>query len=111
VIDKDIKKNVIYVANKGSEFPEQLRNRTSRIQGSVCKVHKISWVSGQPKLPLNCQVKIRYRSESIPATISRLNLEMGRLSIKFKKPVRALTPGQSAVFYRGQEVLGGGIIS
>ena len=102
VARKDIRKNIIYVTGA-----QQITNY--KLQ--VIKIERVSWVGNVPKLPLNCQVKIRYGSESISATISRLNLEMGVVSVKFKKPARAVTPGQSAVFYKGEEVLGGGIIT
>ncbi|MBI2669913.1 MAG: tRNA 2-thiouridine(34) synthase MnmA [Candidatus Yanofskybacteria bacterium] len=95
VVSKNIQKNIIYVTNTPSKL--NIKNPTSKIE-------KISWVSKIPKLPLNCQIKIRYRSKSIPATVSKK-------LVKFKKHAKALTPGQSAVFYRGQEVLGGGILS
>ena len=53
-------------------------------------------------------VKFRYNSPTAPATVSWTGPTT--LSVKFEKPVRALSPGQSAVFYQGNRVLGGGII-
>ena len=58
--------------------------------------------------PVQAQVKVRYASPAVPATI--WPLEGGRLHIEFDMPQRALSPGQSAVFYQGDRVLGGGII-
>lgn len=58
--------------------------------------------------PVRAQVKVRYASPAVPATI--WPLEEGRLRIEFNAPQRALSPGQSAVFYQGDRVLGGGII-
>ena len=67
-----------------------------------------AWVSGQIKLPAKIDIKIRYRSKSIPAIInSEFKLIPSNLRIKFK----AITPGQSAVFYKGEEMLGGGVIN
>ncbi len=54
------------------------------------------------------QVKIRYKSPSAPASI--YSLDDRRVRIVFDKPQKAVTPGQSAVFYDGEMVLGGGII-
>ncbi len=102
VIGKDIRRNIIYVI----DAPQK-----PNVKNQMSKIEKVNWVVNEPRFPINCQVKIRYRSKSMPAIITRSNLETGGLSIKFKKIVRALTPGQSAVFYRGQEVLGGGIIA
>lgn len=59
--------------------------------------------------PVRAQVKVRYASPAVPATI--WPLEAGRLRVEFDAPQRALSPGQSAVFYQGDRVLGGGIIA
>jgi len=58
--------------------------------------------------PIRAQVKVRYASPAVPAMIHPL--EDGRLRIEFETPQCALSPGQSAVFYQGDRVLGGGII-
>ncbi len=56
----------------------------------------------------NAEVKIRYATPPTPATIEPCG--EGRLRIRFHAPQRALSPGQSAVFYREDRVIGGGII-
>jgi len=53
-------------------------------------------------------VKIRYKSEAVPATVTPLNNE--KIQVVFKEPQRAITPGQAAVLYDGDVVVGGGII-
>ncbi len=53
-------------------------------------------------------VKIRYRSPRVPATLELL--DDGRVRVHFAQPQRAVTPGQLAVFYEGERVLGGGTI-
>ncbi len=69
---------------------------------------KVNWISGAaPKLPLRAKVKIRYKHKGTPAVIRKIQ---NNYKIIFSKPQRAVTAGQSAVFYRGDEVLGGGII-
>ena len=98
VAGKDVKKNIIYVTTN-----------EKNLAADIAKVEKLNWVSRQPALPAKVGIKIRYRSESIPAEISR-GAKAKVLVIKFKKSARAVTPGQSAVFYRGEVVLGGGII-
>ena len=61
---------------------------------------------------LNCKelsVRIRYRSRSIPCRV--ILLDNGRLLVRFAQEASAITPGQSAVFYEGNRVLGGGFIA
>ena len=56
----------------------------------------------------SAQVRIRYRSRAVPARIRRL--PDGRCQVRFTEPVRAVAPGQAAVFYDDDRVLGGGWI-
>lgn len=58
--------------------------------------------------PIEGEVKIRYRSASVPARIEPWG--DGNVRVRLQIPQRGVTPGQSAVFYRGDELLGGGII-
>jgi len=69
----------------------------------------VNWIAW-PGLdePLEATVKIRYRHEPAPARIEPADLATVR--VHFHTPQRAITPGQAAVFYRGDEVLGGGWI-
>jgi len=69
----------------------------------------LSWVSGKsPGFPIKAAVKIRYRDIGEEAVIDFAGED--RISVKFEKPVRAVTPGQAAVIYQGDEVIGGGWI-
>jgi tRNA-specific 2-thiouridylase len=61
-----------------------------------------------PKEPVRAEVRVRYRHTAAPATITPL--DNGRARIVFDEPQRAITPGQASVFYRGDEVIGGGWI-
>ena len=72
-------------------------------------VRDFRWISGEaPKSDLRCQVKIRYRQREQPATLHPL--PDGGARIVFDAPQRAVTPGQAAVAYDGDTVLGGGEI-
>ncbi len=99
VLDKDLKKNLLIVT----------RNEKDLLKRELtCK--NVNWISGkEPKLPLKIKAKIRYRSQLFSAIITKTQ-NPKTYSLKFDKPQRAITPGQSVVFYKGQEVLGGGII-
>ncbi len=70
---------------------------------------RVNFLSGRfPDLPLAVTSKVRYSGGDSPATVTPLG--NGRVRVDFGPPVRAVTPGQSVVFYSGDELLGGGII-
>lgn len=67
------------------------------------------WTSGEePGEPFRANVKIRYRAPEVPATVTPLPNR--RIHVEFDTPQRAVTPGQAAVVYIGDEVVGGGTI-
>ncbi len=70
---------------------------------------EVRWVSGHPPdTPVSAGVKIRYRAPPAPAVV--IPLPGARAEVHFATPLRDITPGQGAVFYDGELVLGGGII-
>ncbi|MDJ0649796.1 MAG: tRNA 2-thiouridine(34) synthase MnmA [Xenococcaceae cyanobacterium MO_188.B19] len=74
-----------------------------------CTINRVNWVSiAQPETPIKAEVQIRYRSKAVPATI--IPLEQNRVRIVFEEPQFGVTPGQAAVWYDGEILLGGGII-
>jgi tRNA-specific 2-thiouridylase len=99
VMDKDLKKNFLIVTkNEKDLLKKEL----------ICK--NVNWISGKkPKLPLKVKAKIRYKTHLAKATIFSTRNKVYK--VIFEKPQRAITPGQSVVFYKGEEVLGGGLIS
>lgn len=69
----------------------------------------VNWISfDEPSTPVRADVRVRYRHTAAPATITAL--PAARAQIVFDEPQRAITPGQATVFYRGDEVVGGGWI-
>ena len=69
----------------------------------------VNWISlADPTEPVRADVRVRYRHTAAPATITPLR--DGRARVVFDEPQRAITPGQATVFYRGDEVVGGGWI-
>jgi len=79
------------------------------LYASECRVTQVNWIEAIPSGPIEISVKLRYRHQAVPA---RLIPENGHtVRIQFEKPQSAVTPGQGAVFYKGEMVLGGGFIS
>ena len=69
----------------------------------------VNWIAfDDPKDPVRAEVRVRYRHTAAPATITPL--ADAKALIIFDEPQRAITPGQATVFYRGDEVVGGGWI-
>jgi tRNA-uridine 2-sulfurtransferase len=92
VTAKDLKKNIVYVGKE-----EQLLSSEARISG-------LNWIEPQIKFPLSISSRLRYRAKLKKAALDK----SGKL--KLLSPERAITSGQSAVFYKGDRVLGGGIV-
>jgi len=100
VVDKDIANNQLIVA-QGNEHP--LLFAQSLI------AEQMHWIS-ETKIPdeLTCTAKIRYRQDDQPCQLTRMDDE--QFKVTFKEKQRAITPGQSVVFYQGPLCLGGGVI-
>ncbi|TSC52390.1 MAG: tRNA (5-methyl aminomethyl-2-thiouridylate)-methyltransferase, partial [Parcubacteria group bacterium LiPW_72] len=100
VVKLDFEKNILWVTQETND---------PKLQGKMLKVGKVNWIADRsPKFPFQCRVKIRY--SHLPAEAAIKKVKNNHLLVILKKPQRAITPGQSAVFYSGQELLGGGII-
>jgi tRNA-specific 2-thiouridylase len=78
------------------------------LERSEFTVLQPSWVEHGPSPEERVHVRIRHRHAGTPARV--VAADGGRLTVRTEEPVRAVTPGQAAVFYRGDEVLGGGWI-
>jgi tRNA-specific 2-thiouridylase len=71
---------------------------------------RASWIAGEPPVgPFEAEVRIRYKGEDAPAVVET-SRDGRAFSVRFRSPQRAIAPGQSAVIYRGDEILGGGRI-
>ena len=72
-------------------------------------VSRSNFIAGSaPRCPVRVTAKIRHNHDPAPATVRVLGA--GRAEVVFDAPQRAITPGQSCVWYRGDEVVGGGVI-
>lgn len=76
---------------------------------SSCQLAELNWVSIEaPDGPLELEVQVRYRSAPEPARLTPTG--EGRWMLEFREPQFSITPGQAAVFYEGERLLGGGLI-
>lgn len=101
-----------YVAGKALET-----NRLIVVQGHdhpalfqhTLRCEPPHWINGAPPLPLRCTAKIRYRQTAQPCVVTPA--ESNAWEVCFDQPQWAITPGQSVVFYAGEQCLGGAVIS
>ena len=79
------------------------------VHHSECTVQRVNWVSvALPSAPIRAEVQVRYRTRPVPVGI--VPLEGDRVKLVFDEPQFGITPGQAAVWYDGEMLLGGGII-
>jgi tRNA-uridine 2-sulfurtransferase len=79
------------------------------IQKPECIVQRVNWVSiAAPSAPIRAEVQIRYRSTAVPCTV--IPLADDRVKVVFDQPQISVTPGQAAVWYQDDLLLGGGVI-
>ena len=98
VVTKNVKNNILYVA-QGEENEYLLSDRAI--------VKNINWI-GEPFKSLHVGCKFRYRQKDLPVTINYIDEET--IEVIYDAPYKAVTPGQAAVFYDNDRLLGGGII-
>lgn len=104
VVAKDIKKNIVYIDH---QLPTSILYQKDLVCGDI---HWISEI--EPVFPFQCEARIRYRQplQSCIVTYMNVRAQEPELRVVFDTSQRAVTPGQSIVFYKGKECLGGGII-
>ncbi len=100
VAAKDLEQNALVVV-QGHDHPLLFRRGLEAGQ--------LEWFAGRPPGDdFRCTAKIRYRQPDQPCRVERLSED--RVQVTFDQPQRAVTPGQSVVFYDGEVCLGGGVI-
>jgi len=99
----------IYVVALDSKMNRLVVGEDRELQNTRCEVRNVNWIPWAfPSGPVQAMVRIRNRHEPAAAQITASDSTRAR--IEFREPQRAITPGQAAVFYSGESVLGGGWI-
>jgi tRNA-uridine 2-sulfurtransferase len=99
----------IYVLSIDKEKNRVIVGEDDALRATTLEIENVNWVSiAEPLAPLRAQVKIRHKHEPADATVEALPGLRARIT--FDSPQRAITPGQGAVAYDGDIVLGGGWI-
>jgi len=97
VTQMDTRQNVLTVGFKKDLFAPR------------CNVENINWIQEPPNRPVDVHTRVRYRHTAAASMLIPVNDKTA--IVRFEKPQEAITPGQCAVFYKGDEVLGGGWIA
>lgn len=98
VIGKDVAKNELIVGFMGE------------VNRSEFLVENVHWIGAESNTPFRCDVRIRHLGELYPCAIVK-GVGVGCLKVKLDDALFGVAPGQSAVFYLGDEVIGGGVIA
>ena len=100
VLKKDMDNNILIVG-QGHDHP--------LLFSSSLSADQLNWISGiSPKTPLKCKAKTRYRQKDQDCILEKIENDCA--FVTFEQSQRAITPGQSIVFYEDDVCLGGGII-
>jgi tRNA-specific 2-thiouridylase len=99
----------LYVLDLDAETDRVVVGDAADLERDELEVSRANFIAGEaPAAPLQVTARIRHNHEPAAATVHVLG--PGRARVVFDRPQRAITPGQSCVWYRGDEVVGGGII-
>ena len=98
----------MYVCRICPEDQTVVLGRSEELFSRETLVSPFHWISGEaPESPVRCTARVRYRQREQWATATPVE---GGVRLEFDEPQRAITPGQAAVLYDGDVVLGGGPI-
>lgn len=99
----------LYVVGLDAKHNRVIVGSRDSANHSECTVQRVNWVSmAEPTSPIRTAVQVRYRSSAVPVTV--IPLGDSRVKLVFDQPQFSITPGQAAVWYDGDILLGGGII-
>jgi tRNA-specific 2-thiouridylase len=96
-----------FVVDTDGERPTVTLGRKEDLATTQFSVHDVTWVSGSPPAPGVCDVKVRYKSAPVRASVTPVGSDA---DVELHEAQGAIAPGQAAVFYSDDVVLGGGTI-
>ena len=100
----------LYVLGKNAGSNTLIVGRQEELGSCELTARDVTWLSGEiPGEPFHADVKIRYTAKESPALVTLVN--ENQVQVRFEVPQRDITAGQAAVFYQGDVLIGGGIIS
>jgi tRNA-specific 2-thiouridylase len=98
----------LYVKELRSRDNTLVVARRDDVMAAACEIKDVRWITAAPSAG-ECEVRLRYRQKAVPCVLELLAVDHVR--VRFPTSQFAVTPGQAGVFYRGDEVLGGGWIA
>ncbi len=99
----------LYVVAIRPEVREVVVGEEAELEAGAVRVEEVNWLTDPPAPGERLEIQLRYRSKPLPANILRAS--DGLVDVGLEEPARAVAPGQSGVFYRGAQLLGGGVIA
>ncbi len=99
----------LYVVAIRPDSREVVVGEAEELDSWSLQVEEPNWLAPPPAAGEPCEIQVRYRSKPLRANVLRAS--EGTVEVALEEPARAVAPGQSGVFYRGDQVLGGGVIA
>lgn len=97
-----------YVLRIAPETDEVVVGDEAALYGQDARALDALWTAPRPSEPFEAEVQVRYRHQAAPARVTPTD---EGFTVRFHAPQRAIAPGQAAVVYRGDQVIGGGVLS
>jgi tRNA-specific 2-thiouridylase len=98
----------LYVVEIDDQAKRVVVGKKDELKSRGLTARAVSWIGAPPDSSVEAEAQIRYRAAPVACVIRPTATD--RCEVEFSEPLNAVTPGQAAVFYRGEQVLGGGWI-
>jgi tRNA-specific 2-thiouridylase len=97
-----------YVLRLDTEHNRLVVGQKQDTLSEKCRVERVNWIQPLPSEPIRVRTRVRYRHEEVASTL--IARQHNQAEVRFDTPQSSIAPGQGAVFYIGEEVIGGGLI-